>query len=218
MSVNQVSKLRRQPELISPDESRSRRPDRLRGRVARRVVVALLRIAWVDADGDITMPPTGGAAFCGTGIKAYPASLSRLLIQHGFTVKKTLRAGEADHADIVRARHMWQERRQSWMKKRPERLVFCRRKRVNHQGDAAAGPGAPGAAAEDGSPVWPLGNANLHRGCDHDGLTAPWVINSPHEPAYLRDLRRNPARPHAQARRNGHRVVLSSINPGAASR
>ncbi len=58
------------------------------------------------------------------GVKAHPASLSRLLIQHGLAVKKTLLASETDRADIVRARSVWRDHRQPWMKKRPERLVF----------------------------------------------------------------------------------------------
>ncbi|WP_413818575.1 hypothetical protein [Sphingobium sp.] len=43
---------------------------------------------WVDADGDITMPELAARLLAERGIKAHPASLSRLLIQHGFTVKK----------------------------------------------------------------------------------------------------------------------------------
>jgi transposase len=45
-------------------------------------------VAWVDADGDITMPELGARLLAERGVKAHPASLSRLLIQHDFTVKK----------------------------------------------------------------------------------------------------------------------------------
>jgi transposase len=45
-------------------------------------------IAWVDADGDITMPELAARLLAERDVKAHPASLSRLLIQHGFTVKK----------------------------------------------------------------------------------------------------------------------------------
>jgi transposase len=45
-------------------------------------------VAWVDADGDITMPELAARLLAERGVKAHPASLSRLLIQHGFTVKK----------------------------------------------------------------------------------------------------------------------------------
>jgi transposase len=45
-------------------------------------------VSWVDADGDITMPELAARLLAERGVKAHPASLSRLLIQHGFTVKK----------------------------------------------------------------------------------------------------------------------------------
>lgn len=45
-------------------------------------------VAWVDADGDVTMPELAARLLAECGVKAHPASLSRLLIQHGFTVKK----------------------------------------------------------------------------------------------------------------------------------
>ena len=45
-------------------------------------------IGWVEANGDITMPELAARLLAERGVKAHPASLSRLLIQHGFTVKK----------------------------------------------------------------------------------------------------------------------------------
>jgi transposase len=45
-------------------------------------------ISWVDAEGDITMPELADRLFNEHGVKAHPASLSRLLLAHGFTVKK----------------------------------------------------------------------------------------------------------------------------------
>lgn len=50
-------------------------------------------IGWVESDGDITMPELAGRLLAERGVKAHPASLSRLLIRHGFTVKKNA-AGE----------------------------------------------------------------------------------------------------------------------------
>lgn len=50
-------------------------------------------IGWVESDGDITMPELAGRLLTERGVKAHPASLSRLLIRHGFTVKKNA-AGE----------------------------------------------------------------------------------------------------------------------------
>lgn len=52
---------------------------------------------WVDADGDITMPELAARLLAERGVKAHPASLSRLLIRHGFTVKKNA-AGERNRS------------------------------------------------------------------------------------------------------------------------
>lgn len=76
-------------------------------------------VGWVDADGDITMPELAARLLAERGVKAHPASLSRLLIRHGFTVKKTLLASETDRADIVHSRRIWTVHRQPWMNKRP---------------------------------------------------------------------------------------------------
>lgn len=54
---------------------------------------AVALIGWVEADGDITMPELAARLLAERGVKAHPASLSRLLIGHGFTVKKNA-AGE----------------------------------------------------------------------------------------------------------------------------
>lgn len=45
-------------------------------------------VGWVDADGEITMPELAARLLAERGVKAHPASLSRLLIRQGFTVKK----------------------------------------------------------------------------------------------------------------------------------
>jgi transposase len=46
-------------------------------------------VDWVEADGDITMPELSARLLAEFGVKAHPASLSRLLIRQGFTVKKS---------------------------------------------------------------------------------------------------------------------------------
>jgi transposase len=45
-------------------------------------------IGWVEAEGDITMPELADRLLAEHGVKAHPASLSRLLLGAGFTVKK----------------------------------------------------------------------------------------------------------------------------------
>ncbi len=54
-------------------------------------------VEWVDADGDITMPELAARLLAERGVKAHPASLSRLLIRQGFTVKKNA-AGERNRS------------------------------------------------------------------------------------------------------------------------
>ena len=45
-------------------------------------------IGWVEAEPDITMPELAAKLRAETGVAAHPASLSRLLRQAGFSVKK----------------------------------------------------------------------------------------------------------------------------------
>jgi len=45
-------------------------------------------IGWVEAKPDITMPELAAKLLAETGIEVHPASLSRVLIQTGFSVKK----------------------------------------------------------------------------------------------------------------------------------
>ena len=54
-------------------------------------------IGWVEADGDISMAELAARLLVEHGVKAHPASLSRLLIQQGFTVKKNT-AGERNRS------------------------------------------------------------------------------------------------------------------------
>jgi len=54
-------------------------------------------VGWVEADGDISMTELAVRLLAERGVKAHPASLSRLLIQQGFTVKKNA-AGERNRS------------------------------------------------------------------------------------------------------------------------
>ena len=64
------------------------------GRLAGHVGVL---VAWVDAEGDVTMPELAARLLAERGVKAHPASLSRVLRAEGFTVKKNA-AGERDRS------------------------------------------------------------------------------------------------------------------------
>jgi transposase len=45
-------------------------------------------IRWVEAEPDITMPELSAKLAAATGVKAHPASLSRALLQAGYSFKK----------------------------------------------------------------------------------------------------------------------------------
>jgi len=64
------------------------------GRLAAHVVTL---VSWVEAEGDITMPELAARLLAEKAVKAHPASLSRLLRVHGFTVKKNT-AGERNRS------------------------------------------------------------------------------------------------------------------------
>jgi len=120
-------------------------------------------VSWVEADGDITMPELAARLLAERGVKAHPASLSRLLIRQAFSIKKTLLASETDRADIVRRRRVWTEHRLPWMKKRPQHLVFIDETGHDHQDDAAPRSRSSGPAAQDEGSLRPLGYPDLHR-------------------------------------------------------
>jgi len=54
-------------------------------------------IGWVEAAPDITMPELAARLEAKTGLRVHPASLSRVLLQAGFSVKKNA-AGLRDRA------------------------------------------------------------------------------------------------------------------------
>ncbi len=64
------------------------------GRLAAHVAAL---VAWVEAEGDVTMPELAARLLAERGVKAHPASLSRLLRAEGFTVKKNA-AGERNRS------------------------------------------------------------------------------------------------------------------------
>jgi transposase len=136
-------------------------------------------IGWVEAEGDITMPELADRLLAEHGVKAHPASLSRLLLSAGFTVKKTLLASKTDRADVVRARRVWQVNRQPWMKKRPERLVFIDETGTTTKMTRLCGRARRGKRLKMKAPFGHWGTQTFIAALRHDGLTAPWVIDRP---------------------------------------
>jgi transposase len=83
-----------------------------------------LLIGWVKAKCCITMPELAAKLEAARGVTVHPTSLSRFLIAHGFSVKKTLLASEAGRSDVARDRQIWRDNRQPRMREEPDRLVF----------------------------------------------------------------------------------------------
>jgi transposase len=54
-------------------------------------------IGWVEAEPDMTMPELAAKLLAEKGIAAHPASLSRVLIQAGFSFKKLVPAKAGKH-------------------------------------------------------------------------------------------------------------------------
>ena len=50
-------------------------------------------VAWVEAEPDITMPELAAKLLAAAGVRAHPASLSRLLSKAGFSFKKNADGG-----------------------------------------------------------------------------------------------------------------------------
>ena len=68
-------------------------------------------LAFVKRSPDVTMPELA-AMSSGKGIKVVPQSLSRWLIEKGFSFKKTLPVSEQDRPELAKVRAEWKEGRQ----------------------------------------------------------------------------------------------------------
>ena len=70
------------------------------------------------------MPELAAKLQAERGGTVHPASLSRVLLARGFTVKKAVLATEAGRADVAEDRLRWRSHRQPRMREEPNRLVF----------------------------------------------------------------------------------------------
>jgi transposase len=84
-----IKLLRRQAQSGSPAPARQGRP-RGRGRLA---PYETFLVQSVEAKPDITMPELAARLWQEHGVRAAPATLSRLLCRRGFTYKKTADGG-----------------------------------------------------------------------------------------------------------------------------
>jgi hypothetical protein len=94
-------------------------------------------------------------------------------------LKRTLLANETDHADIVRARHVWHTHRQPWMTKRPERLVLIDETGTTTKMTRLPGRARRGQRLKMKAPFGHWGTQTFIAALRHDGLTAPSVIDHP---------------------------------------
>jgi transposase len=79
-------------------------------------VVEAFLLTSVKRSPDVTMPELAAMLLAEKGIAVSPQSLSRWLINKGFSFKKTLRASEQDRPELAKARAEWKEGRQPIMR------------------------------------------------------------------------------------------------------
>jgi transposase len=120
-------------------------------------------IGWVEAEPDMTMPELAEKLLAEKDVAAHPASLSRVLIQAGFSFKKTLLASETERADVKEARHDWTTSRQPRMREDVHRLVFLDETGTTTKMTRLRGPRSHRRTRQSQSALRPLGNADLHR-------------------------------------------------------
>ena len=136
-------------------------------------------IGWVEAEPDISMPQLASRLEAECGIAAHPASLSRLLLAAGFTVKKTLLADEAARADVAERRRTWRRGRQPGMREEPHRLVFIDETATTTKMTRLRGRARKGARLKASAPFGHWGTQTFIAALRHDGLTATWIIDAP---------------------------------------
>jgi transposase len=125
------------------------------------------------------MPELAAKLLAGKGVTAHPASLSRVLIQAGFSFKKTLLASEAERADVREARHEWTTSRQPRMREKVHRLIFLDETGTTTKMTRLRGRARVGARLKAKAPFGHWGTQTSIAGLRCDGLTAPWVVDKP---------------------------------------
>ena len=113
------------------------------------------------------------------GVMIHPSNLSRLLIRHGFSYKKTLLASEQERADVKKARETWIGRRQPRMRKLAHRLVFVDETSTNTKMVRSRGRCLKGKRLKAHAPFGHWKSETFIAGLRHDGLSAPFVIDGP---------------------------------------
>ncbi|HET9629841.1 MAG TPA: IS630 family transposase [Novosphingobium sp.] len=137
-------------------------------------------IGWVESDGELTLCELAERLASEHGVSVHHTSVLRLLkARRALPSKKTLLASETDRADIVRARRVWRDHRQPWMRRRPERLVFVDETGTTTKMTRLRGRARRGQRLRMKAPFGHWGTQTFIAALRHDGLTAPWVIDRP---------------------------------------
>ncbi|MDB5577633.1 MAG: Transposase protein [Bradyrhizobium sp.] len=136
-------------------------------------------IGWVEAEPDMSMPELAALLEAQCGVIVHPASLSRLLLAAGYTVKKTLLADEAARADVAERRRTWRRGRQPRMRQEPHRLVFIDETATTTKMTRLRGRARKGERLRARAPFGHWGTQTFIAALRHDGLTAPWIIDAP---------------------------------------
>jgi transposase len=130
----------------------------------------------VKAQPDITMPELAAWLKAAHGVAADPSNLSKLPCRHGFTYKKTLLASEKERADVKAARRTWCDRRQPFMRRQPERLVFIDETSVKTNMTPLRGRSLKGERLMADAPFGKWQTQTFIAGLRCNELVAPWVI------------------------------------------
>ncbi len=134
---------------------------------------------WVDREPDIGMSELSNKLAAETGVVAHPASLSRVLIQAGYRVKKTLLASECGRDDVAHARLRWRLDRQPQMRAKPHHLVFLDETATTTKMTKLRGRAPKGERLKARAPFGHWKTQTFIAGLRCDCLVAPWVIDQP---------------------------------------
>lgn len=94
----------------------------------------------------------------------------------GSAIKKTLQASEQLRPDVAQARRLWMTRRQAFMGKRLQRLVFIDETSLNTKLIKTSGWAPRGERLLDYRPFGHWHTQTFIAGLRCDGLIAPWIL------------------------------------------
>jgi transposase len=170
-----IKLLQRQSQSGSPAPARQGRPPGT-GKLA---PYEAFLIRTVEAQPDITMPDLATRLLEEQGVRADPATLSRLLCRRGFTYKKQLLASECARADVRDERRVWTTHRQPRLRAQPSRFVFLDETFVNTKLVRLRGRSRRGERLRAAAPFGHWRTHTFIAGLRCHELSAPWVINGP---------------------------------------